>query len=194
MTFKLLTSVLFLCCYSFGVSQTKNEQEERVKVNEFPKVAQEYFNKLPHKLKNQRFYRESDGDKLSFETKFKYKKQHYSVEFDANGILEDVEVLIKKKDIPKVSFETILNYFNTHFEHVRFIKIQKQYINASHTNDLQFINFVLDDSINKNTHFEIIADIKSNGKHLLKEFTFKSNGEFEKSRPVSSSSYEYALY
>jgi hypothetical protein len=48
-------------------------------------------------FKRVKFYKESDGDKISFEAKFKYKKQHFSVEFFASGVLEDIEILINKK-------------------------------------------------------------------------------------------------
>lgn len=194
MKFKLLIRVLFLCCYSFCVSQTKNEQEKRVKVNEFPELVQEYFKSLPNKLKHLKFYKETDGEKHSFEAKFKLNKLHYSVEFDTFGKLEDIEIVIKEKHIPKPILKTILKYFETNFQKVRFIKIQKQYVNNSKKTDQQFINSVFDSPIGKNTHFEIIAEIKTNGERFLKEFTFKNTGEFEKSRPVSSSSYEHALY
>ncbi len=188
-------SLIFLLFYvSISFSQSKNEIEERIKASEFPKVALYYFNGISDQVNYLKFYKETDGSKHSFEAKFKLNKLHYSVEFDTLGNLEDIEIVIKEKHIPKPAFKTMLNYFNTNFDKVRFIKIQKQYLNNSNRSDQQFINYVLDNPVGKNTHFEIIAEIKTNGERFLKEFTFKNTGEFEKSRPVSSSSYEHALY
>ncbi len=175
-------------------SQSKNEKEERIDASEFPQMALHYFNEILDQVKYLKLYKETDGEKQSFEAKFKLNKLHYSVEFDTLGNLEDIEIIIKKKHIPKLAFKTMLNYFDTHFDKVRFIKIQKQYVNILEQNDQQFINYVLDSPIGKNTHFEIIAEIKTQGERFLKEFTFKNTGAFEKSRPVSSSSYEHALY
>lgn len=188
-------SLLFLIGFTtISFSQSKNEKEERIDASEFPETAQHYFNRISDQVKYLKFYKETDGDKHSFEAKFKLNKLHYSVEFDTLGKLEDIEIVIKEKHIPKPVLKTILSYFETNFQKVRFIKIQKQYVKNSNKTDQQFINYVLDSPIGKNTHFEIIAEIKTNGERFLKEFTFKNTGEFEKSRPVSSSSYEHALY
>jgi len=194
MKFKLQIVVFLLFCSFYSFSQTKNEKESRIKFNEFPKVAQNYFKNTSTKLKRVKFYKESDGDKISFEAKFKYKKQHYSVEFYSNGVLEDIEILINKKNIPPKVLIAINHYFKTNFDKTRFIKIQKQFINSSQKNDYAFIQHVIENSNEGYNNFEIIAEIKSNQKDLLKEFTFKSNGVFEKSRIVTSASYEHALY
>lgn len=184
----------FIFYWSFSFSQSKNEKEERIDASEFPQVAVHYFNGISGKVNYLKFYKETDGDKHSFEAKFKLNNLHYSAEFDTLGKLEDIEIVIKEKHIPKPILKTILNYFETNFQKEKFIKIQKKYVNNTKKTDQQFINYVLDSPVGKNTHFEIIAEIKTNGDRYLKEFTFKNTGEFEKSRPVSSSSYEHALY
>lgn len=189
--FSLIT-LIFYCTVSF--SQSKNEKEERIDASEFPEAAHSYFKGISGQVNYLKFYKETDGNKHSFEAKFKLNKRHYSVEFDTLGNLEDIEIVVKDKHIPKPTFKTMMNYFNTHFDRVRFIKIQKQFLNNSKLSDQQFINYILVSPVGKNTHFEIIAEIKTNGERFLKEFTFKNTGEFEKSRPVSSSSYEHALY
>ena len=188
-------SFLFVICFTtLSFSQSKNEKEERIDASEFPQTALNHFNEISNQVKYLKLYKEIDGDKQSFEAKFKLKKLHYSVEFDTLGKLEDIEIVIKEKYIPRPLLKTILTYFESNSQKVRFIKIQKQYVNHSKKTDQQFINYVLDSPVGKNTHFEIIAEIKINGERFLKEFTFKNTGEFEKSRPVSSSSYDHALY
>lgn len=185
---------VFLFCCTISFSQNKNEKEARIHASEFPEKALRHFNTISDQVKYFKLYKETDNDKESFEVKFKLNKLHYSAEFDTLGNLEDIEIVIKEKHIPEQVLKSIMNYFNTTFDSVRFIKIQKQYINKTNKNDQQFIDYVLKSPIGKNTHFEIIADIKTKKNHQLKEFIFNSNGEFEKSRPISSTSYEHALY
>ncbi|WP_147297725.1 hypothetical protein [Seonamhaeicola aphaedonensis] len=179
---------------SFSFSQTKNEKEERIKPSEFPEIAQNYFNTISDKVKYLKFYKETDGMKKSYEVKFKYNKQHYSVEFDTIGNLEDIEIVIREKDIPKIVLHNISKHFDKNFEKARFIKIQKQFINTTQKTDKQFIDYILNKPNNKHTHFEIIAEIKTKKHHQLRELTFDKDGTFEKSRIVTSASYEHALY
>ena len=188
-------SIIVLIFYSISCfSQVKNEKEERISPSEFPSNAKSYFSSISQDVKYLKYYHETDGDKKSFEVKFKYKKEHYSVEFDTLGQLEDIEIVIKKKHIPKKAYRVISEYFNTHYKKFTLVKIQKQFINSTKRTDKQFIQYVLDKPFNKHTHFEIIADVKTNDGHELKELTFNRHGVFEKSRKVSSSSYEHALY
>ncbi|GAA4889254.1 hypothetical protein GCM10023311_11590 [Flaviramulus aquimarinus] len=191
---KPFSFLLFIWCCSCCFSQTKNEKEERISLSEFPEVTQNYFNSISHKLQSLKFFKETDGRKQSFEAKFKFKKLHYSVEFDTQGKLEDIEILIKKKYISKNGPKQIFEYFNSNFKKTRIIKIQKQFINKTHKTDEEFIKYIVDNPDEKNTHFEIIAEIKTKKKHELREFTFNRNGEFINSRLVTFSSYEHALY
>ncbi|WP_299553468.1 hypothetical protein [Seonamhaeicola sp.] len=191
---KSLYIVCIMLCCTLSFSQTKNEKEERIKPSEFPEVARSHFNNISGKVKYLKFFKETDGDKQSFEAKFKYKRQHYSVEFDSLGKLEDIEIVIKEKDIPRATLENIEKYYDEHFKKVRLIKIQKQFVNITKRTDKQFINFILRKPNNKHTHFEIIAEIKTKKRRELRELTFDRHGNFEKSRLVTSSSYEHALY
>lgn len=187
----------FLCfffCISLSFSQSKNEKEERVPASEFPANARNYFNPISQDVNYLKYYRETDGNKKSFEVKFKYKKEHYSVEFDTLGQLEDIEIVIKKRHIPKNIYNTISDYFNTNYKRFTIVKIQKQYVNTTNKTDRQFIQHILEKPYNKHTHFEIIADVKTKEQHELLELTFDRDGVFKTSRKVTSSSYEHALY
>lgn len=186
--------LIFILWFSFSFSQTKNEKEERIPILEFPEIAQNYFNTFSDKVKYLKFYRETDGKKRSFEVKFKIKKLYYSIEFDTLGKLEDIEIVIKEKYIPKLTRLEISKYFDTNFKKTRLIKIQKQFINYTNKSDKAFIQHIVEYPNDKYTHFEIIAEIKKDDLHELKEFIFDKNGKFESSRKVTSSSYEHALY
>ncbi|TBN03345.1 hypothetical protein EYD45_10080 [Hyunsoonleella flava] len=185
---------IFFFWISLSFAQAKNEKEERIPLSEFPKIAQNYFNSFSHKVKYLKFYRETDGEKQSFEAKFKIKKLYYSVEFDTEGKLEDVEIVIKEKYIPKSTFSEISGYFDANYRKTRLLKIQKQYVNYTNRSDKAFLQHIVEHPNDRHTHFEIIAEIKTDDLHELREFTFDKNGKFEAYRKVTSSSYEHALY
>ena len=186
--------LLFVLCCSFGFSQAKNEKEERIPVSEFPEIAQNYFDFISHKVKYLKFYKETDGEKQSFEAKFKLNKRYYSIEFDTLGKLEDIEIVINKRHISKKVYKQIDTYFASHFKKTRLLKTQKQYVNNTNDTDALFIQKIIKNQRNNRADFEIIADIKTHKTHELREFSFDSNGIFKTSRVVTSSSYEHALY
>ncbi|WP_052823464.1 hypothetical protein [Neotamlana sedimentorum] len=191
MKFNIIILLFWSCILS---AQSKNEKEERITLSQFPNLAHQSLLSTEKPLKKLKFFKEIDGSRKSYEAKFKYNKLQYSVEFDTLGKLEDIEIIIKQKHIPEGALQQITTYFKTNFDKYSFIKIQEQYINKKDKTDTDFINYILENPIGKHTHFEIIAEIKSKKDRLFKEFTFKFTGEFEKSRPISSSSYEHALF
>lgn len=186
----------FICLlwFSFSFSQTKDEKEERIPLSEFPKVAQNYFNNFSDKVKYLKFYRETDGNKKSFEAKFKIHQLYYSAEFDTLGKLEDIEIVIKKRHIPQEVFTKIMTFFDANYKKTRLLKIQKQHVNYTDVNDKTFIQHIIDNPNDRHTNFEIIAETKTDKLRELSEFTFDKNGNFKNSRKVTSSSYEHALY
>jgi len=186
--------IIFLLYVSFSFSQTKDEKEERIQKSNFPQKAQNYFYGVSKKVKHLKYYREIDGKKTSYEVKFKYKRLHYSIEFDPSGQLEDIEIIIEKKNIPKSVLFNISEYFETHYTKTRLLKIQKQYINTTKMKDENFILLIVKNPFDRNSHYEIIAETKTSTTRELNEFTFNEHGKFENSRKVIFSSYEHALY
>ena len=189
--FSLLILIFY---YTVSFSQSKNEKEERVSVSEIPEAARSYFIGISNQIKHIKFYKETDSAKYSFEAKFKLNKLYYSIEFDTIGKLEDIEIIIKEKRIPKPVFKNMISFFNSNFDKVHIIKIQAQYVNNFERSDQQFINEILKNTTKKNDYFEIIAEVKQNGEGQLIEFTFQNNGEFVKSRFVKSEDYKYVFY
>lgn len=186
--------ILLFLFSSLSWSQVKNEHEERIPKSDFPLVAQNYFDSFMDDVKYLKFYKETDGSKHSFEAKFRLNDLHFSVEFDSIGKLEDIEIVIKKRHISKIALNAINTYFLNNYKRTRFVKIQKQYVNYTNQPDLHFIEHIAENPFDKHTHYEIIAEVKTEGGRVLKEFTFTNRGQFEKMRIVTSSSYEHALY
>ncbi len=176
------------------LSQTKNEQEERIDFSELPETVQVIINELPTSIKRLRFYKETDQEKKSFEAKFKHKKRIYSVEFSTNGILEDVELITKFKNINPEVQKTITTYFENNFDKHKLIKLQKQYVYSNNVKSSNFVNNILSNTSQTSSNFEIIAEVKSKKERTIREFTFNSEGTFLSERILKPTSYEHVLY
>lgn len=190
--------ILTILCFTFtatATGQTKNEKEERIKKEAFPEIALLTLNDLPQSCRRFKFYRETDGDKKSYEVKFKLKRKLYSVEYNGQGVLEDVEVKIKKKSIPPSIATSITTYFKTTFNKHKLIKIQEQYVYEKVELDAKaYLESIILKATTTQPNYEIIAEVKQNKKRTIKEFTFNSKGEFLSARTLNRTSYEHVLY
>ena len=195
MTLKFFfTSFLLLCCINFSYSQTKNEKEERINASEFPALAQNVIALLPQNCKRLKFYQETDGDKQSFEAKFKCNKKHFSLEFSKLGEIEDIELLVKFRRLDLQTKTQLKSYFKQSYKKYRLIKIQKQYVYNAETTPLQFLNSIFTNNSIVEPNFEIIAEVTGNQDRLIMEFTFNNKGSVLNKRVLSPMSYEHVLY
>lgn len=190
----LSIAICFMCMNQLVLSQTKNEQEVRIAFFELPKHAQEIIEPFSSSTKRLRFYKETDQDKKSFEAKFKYQKKHYSVEFSPDGILEDIEIITKLKNIEPAIRAQINKYFKKEFDKHKLIKIQKQFVYSKNGEESDFVNSILSNTTKIAPNFEIIAEVKTNKERTIREFTFNSDGTFLSERTLAPTSYEHVLY
>lgn len=183
--------VFFIIRTITSLSQTKNEKEVSAERNVFPKQAIELLNHLPKEIKRLKYYKETDGNKVSFEAKFKYQKRKFSIEFDKLGNLEDIEITLRKRDIP----ENIESYFESNYIKHHFFKVQRQYKKEETDDAIELLEKALKYTFDKHTNFEIIAQVQNpNSKYQLIEFTFNSKGRLLNSRTLQARPYEYILY
>ena len=189
-----------ICIGSFivvgvGNSQTyseKNEKEERVTLIQLPQETQNTLKLYPKNIKRLKFYRETDGDKVSFETKFKYHKKWHSIEYDTIGTLEDIEIEINKNKLPQKAYLSIKNYLNNLSQKWKIIKIQEQYIN-NNTSAKELINGVILNNL-FNPNYEIIIEISQKKSVVLKEFIFDVSGKFISVKKLQQADYQHVQY
>lgn len=193
MRYRLLGIAAFLALTSTVSGQEKREQEYRITSSEFPKQAFSQVSPYLQDSKRIRFYKEIDGQKSSFEVKFKKDKLHYSVEFDPQGELEDVEFIIQKNDIPEDSWKTIKQYLDDEFGKVRIKRMQQQY-----PNDGTQANKVLQDAFQNlilpYINYEIVFSTKGKKGFQTYEGLFNAKGESIGIRKSLPSNYDHILY
>ncbi|MFI8377540.1 hypothetical protein [Leeuwenhoekiella sp. NPDC079379] len=163
----------------------KQEYEQKIDAQQMPAEALNYIENLKIEKQKMRYYKEIDGAATSFESKFKSKGYLYSVEFNENGKLEDVEVEISIQEIGS-ALKPIENYLNTTFERHRIEKIQAQY-KPNNT----FENTVP----NNPDAWELIVATKTTANKLERfEMTFDQNGNLLRSREVVRQPYDFLLF
>lgn len=186
----LFSILLLLTCQL--VHAQKKERELRIKKVQFPQVAMAKLEPYLKDARRKRFYREFDGEKTSYEAKFKKGRLYYSVEFNSEGLFEDVEFIITEDDIPEDSFEQIDFYLNENFDHHRIKKIQQQY--PKQENEVTTVREAFQNLLTPYLNYEII--IASKGEKGFEEYEvlFDAQGKFLISRKSIPQKYDHVLY
>lgn len=181
-----------LSCYSIQ-GQDKREMEFKIRRTELPAQAHMHLQPYLHDAKRLRYYKEIDGDKESFEVKFKKRRLHYSVEFDNSGVLEDVEFKIQSVDIPEESWTNMLGYFKDNFQKYTIKKIQQQYPlqhgDVAKTLEEAFQNLIL-----PYINYELVFAAKKERGYQQYEILFNAKGQFLKLRKSFVAKYDHVLY
>lgn len=176
---KLSMSILFSVLVSISFAQEKNEVEKRVKKNEVPQDAIDWFKDAYETQSKVRWYYQTDGDDKSYEVKLKYKKQWHSIEFDLDGQVLDIEIQIEENEILDDARQSIMDYLNTTFTKYSIKKIQIQFTgDADDLEDLIDENEMEDLKIN----YEIEYYGKTDSDNALFEGLFDENGQLLQQR------------
>ena len=188
--------LLLLCgCYSaFG--QIKYEKEERIQKEELPVAVVQLLPLMKANAKRIRYYREFDGQSISYEVKFKKHGAHFSVEFNQEGVLEDVEVLVAKSALPTVVLETV----KTHFQSVKLTRIQKQFVHPQGVNPVHTLRAVFGkyssvkhDVLTKSA-YEIVVSGKTQNGYQQFEVLVAPSGKLLKKSTILTKDYEHVVY
>lgn len=173
----------FLFCFilGFSQSQTKNEVEKRVSKEDIPSDIIDDLNPHVKKIDNVKWYYQIDGKKKVYEGKFKQHSQRYSVEFDTLGKIANVEVIIKKREIPNYIFENISNKLRDTFKDYKIKKIQREYLGNE-----ELLEVISNKKSNTDLkiRYEILVNAKIENYRKLFEILFDCKGHIISKRKV----------
>ena len=74
-----------------------------------------------------KWYKEESQEGTSIEAKSKKDGCHYSIEFDTNGSIQDIEKKMKLKELPDDHRRTIVRVLNAKFKKWRITRLQEQW-------------------------------------------------------------------
>ncbi len=185
---------LVLCLSLFGYGQTKREREYRIDREAFPEKALNDLGNYLDDVKRLRFFKEEDGDRESFEAKFKKGRLKYSVEFNQNGMLEDVEFIVKKNDLPDESYTAILADLQQKFSKYRIKKIQQQYLHPPTDDVAKTLRAAFQNLLLPEIRYELIVQGKKDGAWASFEITYDAEGHHLSTRTIVTAKYDHVLY
>jgi len=190
---------IFLCafllfCGCFTYAQYKYEREYRIRKGQFPEKALGYIQEKLTDAKRIRFYKETDSTKVSYEAKFKKDRLWYSIEFDKEGSLEDIEILIESVDIPDDSFDKIQEYLSNYFKKHRIRKIQQQYPFKEGEEPETTIKNAFQNLMLPSINYELIVAGKKEKNFEQFEVLFDAEGSFKSIRKSLPPNYDHVLY
>ena len=112
---------------SFTLSaQDKTEIERGIHASEVPSVAQDWLSETYVNTPRIHWYLEKSSDGTSYEAKLRQRGAWHSVEFDEDGTLQDVEIVVALNELPEPVRQGMEAYFDTTYAKHRIRKIQQQ--------------------------------------------------------------------
>lgn len=172
---QLLLSITFgLSFCANSIAQDKFEREFRINPDQVPQQAANFLSDVEFD-RDIRWYKEEGLNSYSFEAKTKYRGKDYSIEFNKKGLIEDIEVRVKSKDLVTETLDNIEMVFDEEFDRYRIRKIQLQY--TGEENSLK--SFLENgDSRGLIRKFEIVVKGRKNKDYGLWEFLFSEKGDY----------------
>lgn len=175
--------IIVICCILIGnvsYSQTKFETESRLSKDLVPNNAKTFvFELVPDK--KIKWYKEESQEGKSIEAKTCYQNIKYSIEFNPDGTLQDVEIDTNIKQINQSTATTIIDYLTTTYSEFKIKKIQTQY-SGSNSDLLDY--FKTKNRKNITIKYEIVLKGKTESGKQLYELLFTENGTIESTKQI----------
>lgn len=162
---------------------TKQEVEKSISRDEMPNNALVLINQFWNEQKKADFYREFDGEKISYEAKLKWEGHQYSIEFDEQGSLSDIEQLIEFNEIPETLRNTITVEIEQQYSKFRINRVQRQFL--SEGADEELLTRLLNGNYEGlNIRYELEIDGQSESDFGSFELLFNNNGQQIQKRKI----------
>ncbi|OYX27262.1 MAG: hypothetical protein B7Z06_04530 [Flavobacteriales bacterium 32-35-8] len=175
-TARIIIAIGFMFFSFVAEAQQKYEREYRIKSEIVPQSAKEFIDSISSDSKI-KWYKEISLNDITIEAKFKHDKKKFSVEFDTLGKLQDVEFVIKKREIIPEVYNQMERKLDSLFHKWKFRKIQKHYSGKSIDVVTSIRENEPSDSIK--VSYEIVLKGKKIQYTQLYEITFNEQGEME---------------
>lgn len=193
MKYRIITLLALVFCCSLS-AQAKYEREFRIKKSQFPQASLALAEPFLDGVRKLRYYKEIDSSRQTYEIKFKRDKLNYSVEFNDQNVLEDIEVGIAKVDIPKASYLAIETYLKENFSKYKIRKIQQQYPSAAFSSTEETFRNAFQNMMLPEIRYELIVHAKTTGPYMDFEILFDFEGKFLNQRKSLPPNYDHVLY
>ncbi|MEM7106121.1 MAG: hypothetical protein AAF502_23515 [Bacteroidota bacterium] len=168
--------IFFAISVSLLQGQQKFEKESRINEREVPQPALDFISEIGF-TKKVKWFKEQSLTGTTVEAKTKFNDSKYSLEFNLDGEVEDVEYIVGWAYIPTATQTKISDFLNSAHQKTKIVKIQAQYTG----NDEALIQKVkkMDSKPGIIVKYEMEIKAKTNGKYEMIEYLFSENGDME---------------
>lgn len=189
----LIACIALICVAQPGFAQNglKMEQEMKVSIQEVPDKAMVWLRDALELPKRLTWYKQMSDNVKVYEVKYTWQGDFYSVEFDMDGNIDNIEILRKWNALPEAGRKGMEAYFDSSYTRHRLQKVQVQY-----TGDPDQLKSVFADAIDEGLtlRYEVVYRGKDEEEHALWESLFDHHGKhIERDkvilRPVDNISY-----
>lgn len=170
----LITCIVLIGCSQISIAQEKLEREFRVDEQEVPTNAVQALSQVVTK-KPFNWYKETGLEYTTYEAKGRLNGKIASIEFNSDGILEDVEINERWRSLPQALRTNITTILEKDSDRFKIKKVQAQYLN----NEQPLATII--SQIEKGAlkpNYELVVQLKVDGLYLLYEYLFTNDGTF----------------
>lgn len=193
--FLFIIQLLFLhfTCFS---QRVKNEVEESIAKSEMPDKSLALISGLLKDARKTRFYRETDGEQVSYEAKIGWRGNMYSIEFFEDGSLMDIEKLVSYHSLSEEDRNNIEKYLSQEYTRFKIRKVQKQFSAEEHDEEDEEVieEFLEQDNDDLIIRYEIEIDVRAQAGVGAYEMLFDNEGNFISKRKILRRSLDNILY
>lgn len=177
-----LSFTIFLCAINSPMlaQEEKRELETAIKKAKIPADALNILNEFWNDEKKADFYREFDGKLVSYEAKFMHNNHLLSIEFNEEGLIQDIEQLIGFDEISENTGNTIRSYLNDQYTKFKVTRIQRQ-----HSGGDDLAKSFLEENLGQLIiRYELVVEAQNKEELGTFEFLFNKNGQFLQKRKI----------
>jgi hypothetical protein len=124
---RLLAFIALLPLLPAHAQDVKNEVETSIAREAMPEKSLKLLEPVLAEARKARFYRETDGDQVTYESKVKWKGHLYSIEFEQDGSLLNAEKLVRYGSLPGEVREAVNGRLKKEFGKYKVRRTQVQY-------------------------------------------------------------------
>jgi len=183
----ILLGIMILCSSAAMAQSEKNEVEDSIERNEMPGKAIETLSEFWPDLNDISYFRQTDGETVTYEAKLEWQGKSYSIEFTTSGSIIDVEQLVEMEEIAPRARRGIDQYLQQQFEKVRVTRLQRQFIadDEDGIDDIDFIDDILEeDKEDYIIRYELEVEGRSGSRIGAFELLFDRNGDIMQRRKI----------
>ncbi len=193
---RLLVFTALLPVLTAQAQDVKNEVETSISREAMPEKALTLLEPVLSEARKVRFYRETNGEQVSYESKLKWKGHQYSIEFKEDGSLLDAEKLVRYGSLPKEVREAVNGRLEKEFGRHRVRRTQVQFsAGRSGVSDQEIIEILGRSEPGPATvRYELEVDVTAPSHLGAYELLFDPDGNLLERRQIVRRSLDNILY